>query len=382
MHFISADQIFDGFRYLQAGTVLVLSPQNMLMDVLNPGQIEKNRIQHFEGVLTPGFVNAHCHLELSHLKGQISRNTGLIAFAKELISKRGKMHAEERAEWMTEADREMQSNGIVAVGDISNTNESLRCKMESPIRYHTFVELIGLNPANATPIFEKGKELLQIFRQEGLPASLAPHAPYSVSLPLADFISDLDEKDKAPLCIHNQESMEEAYFFMDKTGNINDLYAFLGLDLSFFTAPGKNSLEAFHPHLKNRPRTFVHNTFSQKSDIELAAGEGTYWCFCPLANLYIENAHPNYDLFPADAICFGTDSLASNTVLDLSAEVRAMGMSRWFFPDEVLLRGLTSNGAKALGLQEEIGQLRINKNAGLNQIKINKKEFRFISKIA
>ena len=382
MRFISADQIFDGFRYLPAGTVLVLSPQNMLMDVLNPGQIEKNRIQHFEGVLTPGFVNAHCHLELSHLKGQISRNTGLAAFAKELITKRAKMPAEERAEWMTEADREMQSNGIVAVGDISNTNESLRCKMESPIQYHTFVELIGLNPVNAAPVFEKGKELLQIFRQEGLPASLAPHAPYSVSLPLADLISGVDEKNTAPLSIHNQESREEEKFFMDKTGNITDLYAFLGLDLSFFKAPGKNSLEAFHPHLTSRPRTFVHNTFSRESDIELAAGEGTYWCFCPLANLYIENAYPNYELFPMDAICFGTDSLASNTVLDLSAEVSAMGMARLFFPDEKILRGLTSNGAKALGLQEEIGHLRINKNAGLNQLKINNKEFRFISKIA
>ena len=69
MRFITADKIFDGSGYLASGTVLVLNPQNLLMDILDPGQIEINRIQHFSDLLCPGFVNVHCHLELSHLKG-------------------------------------------------------------------------------------------------------------------------------------------------------------------------------------------------------------------------------------------------------------------------------------------------------------------------
>lgn len=382
MRFISADQIFDGFRYLQAGTVLVLSPQNLLMDILSPGQIEINRIQHFSDLLCPGFVNVHCHLELSHLKGLIPRNTGLSGFATSLISKRGIAALEERLECMKEADQSLWKSGIVAVGDISNSSESLFVKRDSNIKYHTFVELIGLQPLNAPLIFDKGKELLHLFTRDGLAGSLVPHAPYSVSSELASLISAQALLSQAPICIHNQESAAELQFFMDKGGNINDLYAFLGLDISFFEAPGSSSLQVFDKLLQSRPRTFVHSTFSTKEDIQQAADSDTFWCFCPKANLYIEGVLPDYGLFPAETICFGTDSLASNDELNLCSELNAMRSAAACFDDLQLLRALTSNGARALGLQGTCGSFVKNKNTGLNHIKINKEAYRFIDKVA
>lgn len=382
MRFITADKIFDGSGYLPSGTVLVLNPQNLLMDILDPGQIEINRIQHFSDLLCPGFVNVHCHLELSHLKGLIPRNTGLSGFARSLISKRGMAAPEERFECMKEADQMLWKNGIVAVGDISNTSESLSVKCDSKIHYHTFVELIGLQAVNASAIFDKGKELLHVFKREGLAGSLVPHAPYSVSSELAALISAEAVLSQAPICIHNQESAAELQFFIDKSGNINDLYAFLDLDISFFKAPGSSSLKVFDKLLQSRPRIFVHSTFSTREDLQQAADVNTFWCFCPKANLYIEGVLPDYSLFPAETICFGTDSLASNDELNLCSELTAMRSAAACFDDLQLLKALTSNGARALGLQEDCGSLVKNKNTGLNHIKINKEAYQFIKKVA
>ena len=153
-------------------------------------------------------------------------------------------------------------------------------KCDSKIHYHTFVELIGLQAVNASAIFDKGKELLHVFEREGLAGCLVPHAPYSVSSELAALISAEAVLSQAPICIHNQESAAELQFFIDKSGNINDLYAFLDLDISFFKAPGSSSLKVFDKLLQSRPRTFVHSTFSTREDIQQAADVNTFWCFC------------------------------------------------------------------------------------------------------
>lgn len=127
---------------------------------------------------------------------------------------------------------------------------------------------------------------------------------------------------------------------------------------------------------------FVHNTFTTAADVALAEDPHTYWCFCPKANRYIEDALPDYSIFPEESICFGTDSLASNTQLDLCSEITEMRNAACTFSDTAILRGLTSNAARALGLQEKMGSLRKNQNAGINLLKINKDEYRCIAKIA
>ncbi len=154
------------------------------------------------------------------------------------------------------------------------------------------------------------------------------------------------------------------------------------LDISFFKAPGSSSLKVFDKLLQSRPRTFVHSTFSTREDIQQAADVNTFWCFCPKANLYIEGVLPDYSLFPAETICIGTDSLASNDELNLCSELTAMRSAAACFDDLQLLKALTSNGARALGLQEDCGSLVKNKNTGLNHIKINKEAYQFIKKVA
>ena len=124
-------------------------------------------IQHYEGILVPGFVNTHCHLELSHLVGQIPQQTGLIGFIKKILALRQQPEAEIISA-MQKADAQMYANGIVAVGDISNTNNSIAVKKQSSLFYHTFIELIALNPVRANLVFADGLNLVDTFQKNDL----------------------------------------------------------------------------------------------------------------------------------------------------------------------------------------------------------------------
>ena len=366
---------------LPSGSVIV-TDRGVLENILADGTIEKNRIQYFNGTITPGFINAHCHTELSHLKGRISKKTGLPGFGKQIISIRSTFSAEEISEHLHKADKEMREEGIVACGDICNTSDSLKMKESSPIHYHSFIELLGLHPSRATEAMKTGKHLLEQFKNAGLSASLAPHAPYSTSLELISEIADLNTQLDVPSSIHNQESKEETKFFMGDRSGFHDLYEFLKADLAWFKAPGKSSLLWYFSTLKKQQTILVHNTYSSAQDIKNAMRENIFWCFCPNANLYIENSLPDYGLFDEvkNNVCLGTDSLASNSSLSMISEANVLLNSSTFSELEVL-RFMTSQGAKALKLENNLGKIKIGKHAGLNLIEIKDKKLHFKKRI-
>jgi cytosine/adenosine deaminase-related metal-dependent hydrolase len=383
MRFLQADQIFNGQTFLNPGHVLVLDDRNNLVESISEDQVEKLNIHRLEGILTPGFVNTHCHLELSHLQGKIPRHTGLPTFGKQVITLRSQLRQEEIAEHMQEADQNMWERGIVAVGDISNDHSSFEVKANSKINYHTFIELIGLKPEGASAIFEKGLELHSLLKEYGIHGSLSPHAPYSTSKELIALISEFDQKNNFPLSIHNQESEEEHKFFFGEPNGFTELFQFLNLDLSWYKAPKTSSLKYYAESLTAKKNILVHNTCSSKEDLETVSGKGIYWCFCPAANAYIENAHPDYSLFQAYLanLCLGTDSLASNHTLDLISEANLILSATKIFSLENMLQFMTFNSAQALNLQDEFGQLLSRKNTGLNQLTFSNNSLTFIKKI-
>jgi len=384
MRFLKATTLFNGKENLPAGSVLVIDDAQRLKDIVHESQVEAGNIEHLEGILMPGFVNAHCHLELSHLKEQIAQHTGLPEFAKQVITRRNSFSKEQINEHMQDADRAMWQSGIVAVGDISNGSDSFQIKAQSPVMYHSFVELIGLNPANRDVIFDKGLALLQELKQHDLRGSLAPHAPYSTSTQLIKKIADFDAQQQLPLSIHNQESDEETKFFNNQPNGFHELFRFLGLDLSWYSAPGGTSLQAYAPELSNdAPSLLVHNTTTTADDLQIAQHKTIFWCFCPGANQYIENRLPDYSVFKnhSDKICLGTDSLASNHQLDVLTEANIILKHNAVFPAAELLRALTSNAAAALGLSDQFGTFIIGKNTGLNLIALKDPQLQFIKKI-
>lgn len=376
MRYITASQIFSGKKFLPTNTVLVVNDFGFIEDVVTKENVELSNIEHFEGIVTPGFINTHCHLELSHLKNVIKQHTGIVDFGLGVMKHRNDFSIELQQEAMRLADKEMQMQGIVAVGDISNTNESIKTKQQSNIYYHTFVELIGLNPERANIVFDTGKQLLSEYTKAQLSASLVPHAPYSASLELIKKITDDCLILNKPTSIHNQESKAENEFFNSKTGDYLRLYETIKIPVDYFKPTQKSSMQSVISAFNNQVRTLlVHNTFTNQNDLEIAKSVHSelYWCLCPNANLYIENTLPDIELLISNnrRLTLGTDSLASNTHLSIIEEINSILKFQPNTSIEILLSAVTYNGAKFLGIENEFGLIEKNRKGGINLIKGN-----------
>lgn len=173
--------------------------------------------EFYAGVLAPGLVNAHCHLELSYLLGAIPERCGFAGFAGAMSQVRERFSAEQRAQ---AADAAMWQAGIEAVGDISNGDTTFAVKSRSRIAYRTFVEFFGLRAASA-------EHLLPLLRHPQ--TSLTPHSLYSVQdAPLRAIAARGD----APLSIHFMESPGEAALF-EHRGPLWEWYAKAGFSCDF-----------------------------------------------------------------------------------------------------------------------------------------------------
>lgn len=368
--YISASYIYPVTAEPLKEGVIVLDSDGLILEILTAAQAESKgitNIKFYEGILVPGFVNTHCHLELSHLKGKIAKHTGLPGFVEQVIRQRQANDAE-LIDAMEIADRNMYAQGIVAVGDISNKLISKEVKEISGIYYHTFIEAMGFNPEKASDIIEAAKIMKEAFQP--LNASIVPHAPYSVSDNLFAEIRKEAEVDQELISIHNQETLEENEFFEHKSGSFLKLYEFLGLNIDFFKATGKTSLQSYLPKLSPSLKTLlVHNTFSSSADLDFATANHSslYWCLCPNANLYIEDKLPDLPLFlKAELkITLGTDSLASNDQLSIVEEMKTL-QEHFQLPLAQLLSWATINGAEFLGIEDRFGSLEAGKTPGIN----------------
>jgi aminodeoxyfutalosine deaminase len=380
MRFLKANRLFDGFSFREQSSVLVIDELGGVDTILDESAIDPSKIEYFDGILSPGFINAHCHLELSHLKGCIVDKIGLVDFALKIITTRNQISEANQLEAMRQADLEMWNNGIVGVGDICNTDLSTSVKLNSSIQYHSFVELIGLNPNRSQMVFSQGLDLLELFKNEELHASLAPHAPYSVSRPLMQLIRLFNLEQNTISSIHHQESAEENLFFKGEKNDFQRLYATLGIDISWFTTEYDTSFEYISEQLtKPYKQLLVHNTFTDEATIKLAATTNAMFCFCPLANLYIENRVPKFSLFNADSFVLGTDSLASNHQLDVLAEVNCLLENSDYTPEQAL-KAITSTGASYLQMPL-LGSFEKDKQPGVNLLQEKKGKFSFQKKI-
>lgn len=371
MRFLSAPHIHPVSSPVLTDYVLLVEDDGKIAGLLPASEVGRDNIEHFEGALVPGFVNAHCHLELSHLRGLFPEKTGLPDFLNKVVSQR-EADAVEVLAAMQEADKEMWENGIVAVGDICNKADSFPVKAESRIYYHSFVELLAFNPDRADKALAEGNLLLQQLNSLGLSASLVPHAPYSVSPALLYLITRQCAEAGQPTSIHMLESNDETEFFVQGTGLYRRLYHEMGMDIDFFEPSGTTSLDTLLPWMHPRANTLlVHNTIATTTDVEQAntRHKNLWWCFCPNANLYIEDRLPDVPhlttAIDPDRITLGTDSLASNHGLSIYNEMQVL-LTR--FPSltlEEVLPWATLNGARFLGIDSRFGTFETGKQPGV-----------------
>ncbi len=367
-----ADHLFTGTEMLDRNKVLVTDALGTVVEIVDQSEAGED-VQILNGILSPGFINCHCHLELSHMKGMVPEKTGLVDFVFAVVNERY-FPEEEILDAIYQAENEMLNNGIVAVGDICNNTLSIPQKQQNKLAYYNFIEVSGWLPSLAQTRFEKSLSFYHRFR-ESLKSpysnhqSLSPHAPYSVSDDLWKLI--MPGFASKTITIHNQETSFEDILFKEGKGDFNRMYAKMQLDNSFFNPPGKSSLQSFLGKMeKARQVLLVHNTFTLEADIDFALQQHKQvnWCICIRANQYIENAIPPIELLRSKQcnLVLGTDSLASNHGLDLLAEMKTIHQYFPKIPLVDLLTWATSNGAKALQMDDMLGSFEKGKKPGIN----------------
>lgn len=370
MNKISADLIYTGIGDALKNHKITYDDDGTIISV---SSLEKDEIgvRHFNGALCPGFINTHCHLELSHMKGKIPTGTGLIPFITSVVKFR-EFPQEQIDQAILDADKEMYDNGIVAVGDICNKVDTASCKSKSPLAYYSFVEMFDFHQASLLqPTIDQYMEVLEGQSDLDLnEKNLVPHAPYSVSEALFEFIRNQKLEGQRTISIHNQETSDENQMFLSGDGPFYQFYEGFGFNLNDFNAPKKTAIHFNFANLDSTQRNlFVHNTMTSREDI-LAAyqwSDHVYWSTCANANLYIENSLPDYQAFiDLDAnMTIGTDSLSSNWQLSILEEMKTIKRYNSFIPTSLLFQWATLNGAKALGYEALFGSFEKDKKPGI-----------------
>jgi cytosine/adenosine deaminase-related metal-dependent hydrolase len=392
-----ADYLFNGQEMAEKDSVLVTTDDGVVQSIVSAAEAGEG-IELYHGLLSPGFINCHCHLELSHMKGVIPERTGLVDFLSAVIRRRNpdgrnpdgrarqgsaygpaergadgpeEGRGEDRVrEAIAAGEREMLDGGIVAVGDICNTADTLEAKRAGKLSYHNFIETMGFIEAGAPARFAHSKGVFEEF-EEVFPGSgsIVPHAPYSVSPALFRLIADL--YGNRLLTMHNQESREENVFFRSGKGDFLRLYQLLGLDISFFSGTGKSSLESCLPYFhKGQTMILVHNVATGEEDLRAVMGAGgpdLFFCLCPNANLYIDGILPDVAMLMRHGcrLVVGTDSLASNHQLSILEELKTLQLAFPQLGAPTLLEWATVNGARALQMDGVLGSFVPGKRPGV-----------------
>ena len=384
-----ATRLFDGTRF-QTDKVLVTMEDGTIESVIAAAEAGEEVIQ-LEGTLTPGLINCHCHLELSHLKEVIPPHTGLIDFLCSVVTKRGFDPAVIQ-EKIIAAEKEMWENGIVAVGDIGNTADTALVKSNSLIHWQNFVEVLSFTDEKAAENldhFNTQKQLLETAMQQNPVASrttLVPHAPYSISPRSFQLINE--QTAGQVISIHNQEHPAENDLYLHGGGDYLRLFKIFGIEQSPFPITGHNSLRSILPYF-NQGQTIllIHNTCITEQDISWATqyaaenGLRLVYCLCVNANLYIENKVPPIDLLQKHhcEIVLGTDSYSSNWQLSIAKEIASIQQYFPHLPEETILQWATLTGARALEWDQQLGSFEKGKKPGLTLLDLSKGSSRRIA---
>ena len=380
----SADYLFNGHDLIE--DAVLVTDEKGIVDAIVPLNDAGDNIQFFNGILVPGLINCHCHLELSHLKDVIPPHTGLIDFLVSVVQKRA-FDKKIIQDAITKAEQEMYNNGIVAVGDICNTSDAVSTKRNSGIYWHSFIEVLSFTDEQAHERINHYNEVLNTHLKDlspGCRSNLTPHAPYTISPLSFQLINQA-----TPGCIislHNQEHPAEDELYRSGGGEYLKLFRIFGMDRSPFPITGRSSIQSVLPYFNNEQRVFlVHNTFMPREDIGFANdyakanGLKLVYCLCPNANRYIENTLPLFELFRQNDchIVLGTDSYSSNWQLSIAREISTVLASPYFsgLPQKdalsTVLRWATINGAKALGIEKQYGSFEKGKRPGIALIENN-----------
>ena len=373
MRKIAAQYIFplNGKPPIQRGAV-TLDNRGTVVEISQLSQ-ETANTEFYNGIIVPGFVNTHCHIELSYLKGKFERASGMAGFIRQINRLRESSSREQRIELIEEEMTKMYLSGVSAMADISNGDESFAVKAKSPMYTRTFLEIFGTDPKDIRKITSGLKKLNRKALGYGIAASPTPHSCYTMSPELLKKVSSQALK-AGWLSYHNQESWEEEELIRRGEGPIANEYKGRGEGTPPVTGTSAltyllDSLKSLGLNRYDQNIMLVHNACTDEDSIRTAMGlfDNLFWAICPLSNLFIHNTVPPVELLRRlrANITIGTDSLSSNDALSIVEEIKSIHR---YFPDiplEEILEWSSYNGAKFLKIEQSAGSIEVGKRPGI-----------------
>ena len=327
----------------------------------------------YQGALVPGFVNAHCHVELSHLHKKFRKGTGMAGFIDQINELRDWAGREKKAELVKEWMDKMWADGVSAMADISNDDSSFDVKASHSMYTRTFLEVFGSEPHMCEGVMDDVRALHQLASSKGIDAAPTPHSCYTMSPQLLS-ASAAAGLEGGYLSYHSQESQEEEDLLMNGSGAMYENR--VRNNMSTPPVTGESSLKYFIDRLadaKSAPYMehilLVHNVCLKQDDIDAARKvmKNVYWAVCPLSNIFIHDALPPVPLMRKNGldIAIGTDSLSSNDDLNMIGEIACLHRNFPEVPMNEIFTWASLNGARFLSKEDVLGSLSVGKRPGI-----------------
>ena len=324
------------------------------------------------GALVPGFVNAHCHVELSHLHKKFRKGTGMAGFIDQINELRDWAGNDVKARLVQEWMDKMWKDGVSAMADISNDESSFEVKKSHPMYTRTFLEVFGSEPHMCEGVMKDVTALNALADDAGIDAAPTPHSCYTMSPELLS-ASAAAGLERGFISYHSQESQEEEDLLLTGSGAMYENRKRSGMSTPPVT--GESSLKYFiqrlaaaRPAPYNEHILLVHNVCLSQDDIDAAKAvmNNVYWAVCPLSNIFIHNALPPIPLMRENGlkVVVGTDSLSSNDDLDMVKELYCLHSNFPEVPMSQMLEWACLNGAELLK-KPLLGSIAVGKKPGI-----------------
>jgi cytosine/adenosine deaminase-related metal-dependent hydrolase len=350
-----------GALVCDAGRLIAVGPANEVL-AAHPGPV----IDLGDTLVFPGLVNAHCHLEYTGLAGLLTPPRTFPDWIKGILAAKSNCSdAELDASWRLGAQQLLASGTTTVVNIESMTTGLAERRAHTPLRVHSHVELTGVRgQKDPLELVANAVELLGSLSTDRGGIGLSPHAPYSTLPALLEAAAAVSRNLGWPLSSHLAESWSEFEMFMYRRGPMFDwLHAQRPCEDCGLGSPIQHA--ARHGLLGTRLLA-IHANYLWNDDASRLAASGSTVVHCPRSHEYFRHLRFPSDVLTAAGVnlCLGTDSLASvrtepgqRPVLSLFDELAMLSARDATLDAETCLRLVTVNGARALGLTGEIGEL-------------------------